>query len=60
MPVKRFDIIIIGSGPAGTSAAEAALPRPHLYGFLTAIQIAAFSGLLYYAAVFLRRGKRAP
>ncbi len=24
MPVKRFDIIIIGSGPAGTSAAEAA------------------------------------
>lgn len=42
------------------SAAEAALPRPHLYGFLTAIQIAAFSGLLYYAAVFLRRGKRAP
>jgi prolipoprotein diacylglyceryltransferase len=42
------------------SAAEAALPRPHLYGPLTAIQIAALSGLLYYAAVFLRRGRRAP
>jgi phosphatidylglycerol---prolipoprotein diacylglyceryl transferase len=42
------------------SAAEAALPRPHLYGFLTAIQMAALAGLLYYAAVFLRRGRRAP
>ncbi len=41
-------------GPVA-SAAEAALPRARLYAGLTAIQIAALCGLLYDAAVLLRR-----
>ncbi len=41
-------------GPVA-SAAEAALPRPRLWAGLTAIQIAAAAGVLYDAAVFLRR-----
>lgn len=46
-------------GPVA-SAAEAALPRARLYGGLTAIQIAAACGVLYDAAVFLRRNLRRP
>lgn len=46
-------------GPVA-SAAEAALPRARLYAGLTAIQIAALCGVLYDAAVFLRRILRRP
>jgi prolipoprotein diacylglyceryltransferase len=41
-------------GPVA-SAAEAALPRARLYAGLTAIQIAALAGVLYDAAVFVKR-----
>lgn len=41
-------------GPVA-SAAEAALPRARLYAGATAIQIAALCGVLYDAAVFLKR-----
>ena len=46
-------------GPVA-SAAEAALPRARLFEGLTAIQIAAVGGVLYDAAVFLRRSLRRP
>lgn len=44
-------------GPVA-SAAEAALPRARLTAGLTAIQIAALCGVLYDAAVFLKRAFR--